>query len=67
MMISEPGQELPRCDPELSSAQSPVPHDYARATDLGDDGFEHGSLAGGSYEILRCRSCHRIAYKPLPD
>ena len=50
------------CDPALPSAQSPVPHDYEHVED------EYGSLAdGGSYEKLRCRSCGRITYSPLPD
>jgi hypothetical protein len=50
------------CDPELPSALSPVPHDYDVI------GLEDGSLAdGGSYEILRCKACRRIAYSQLPD
>jgi hypothetical protein len=51
-----------RCDPAVPSAQSPVPHDYVT------EGTEYGSLAdGGSYDRLRCRSCHRVAYEMLPD
>lgn len=51
-----------KCDPDLPGSQSPVPHDYESA------GEEYGSPGdGGSYEILRCRSCKRIAYQPLPD
>lgn len=52
------------CDPGLTDAQSPVPHDYQHESD------EYGSLAeGGSYERLRCTRphCHRLAYRPLPD
>lgn len=50
------------CDPGLPSAFSPVPHDY----EIQDT--EYDSLAnGGSYEQLRCRACHRIAYHQLPD
>lgn len=29
---------------------------------------EYDSLEnGGSYEVLRCTRCHRIAYQPLAD
>jgi hypothetical protein len=50
------------CDPALPSAESPVPHDYKTI------GTDYGSLAdGGSYEVLCCRVCERVAYSPLPD
>lgn len=50
------------CDPAKPSNLSPAPHDYKEI------GEEYGSLAaGGSYEILECRVCGRIAYSPLPD
>jgi len=58
--VSKP--DPPPCDPGMPSALSPVPHDYEPA------GEEYGSLAGGgSYERMRCRVCHRIAFAPLPD
>lgn len=51
-----------RCEPDKRSARSAVPHDYATV------GEEYGSLAdGGSYWVLRCRSCGRTAYEPMPD
>lgn len=50
------------CDPKKTSRQSPEPHDYEVI------GEEYGSLAdGGSYEILKCKACGRIAYSQLPD
>jgi hypothetical protein len=50
------------CDPAKPNAESPVPHDYEVI------GEEYGSLAsGGSYEVLECRVCGRVAYSPLPD
>jgi hypothetical protein len=55
----------PKCDPALPSAQSPVPHRYEPD---GPNPEEYGALAdGGSFRRLRCTSCHRIAYEPLPD
>jgi len=60
--MSESAEPAPRCNPLLPSAHSPVPHDYA-VTDT-----EYGDLgSGGSYEVLECQACQRIAYRPLPD
>lgn len=56
------GDPAPQCDPALPSRLSPVPHAYEVA------GTEYGSLGGGgSYDVLACRACGRIAYEPLPD
>jgi hypothetical protein len=50
------------CDPTKESRLSPVPHEY-EAT-----GEDYGSLAdGGSYDVLTCRVCGRVAYSALPD
>lgn len=60
-MPIEGEQEL-LCDPEKESRLSPVPHDY----ELIDE--EYGSLAdGGSYDVLKCRRCGRVAYSQMPD
>jgi hypothetical protein len=50
------------CDPTKESRLSPVPHDYEHV------GEEYGSLGdGGSYDILKCRVCGRVAYSPMAD
>lgn len=50
------------CDPTKMSRDSPVPHRYVVVDE------EYDSLAnGGSYDVLRCTVCGRIAYSPLPD
>jgi hypothetical protein len=50
------------CDPTKESRLSPVPHAYEVV------GEEYGSLAdGGSYEVLRCHCCGRVAYSPMGD
>lgn len=50
------------CDRAKESRRSPVPHDYEVT------GEDYGALgAGGSYEVLTCRRCGRVAYSPLPD
>lgn len=50
------------CDPARPSDASPVPHAYALV------GYEYASLAaGGSYEVLLCLACGRVAYTSLPD
>lgn len=52
----------PNCDPAQPTQSSPAPHDYEVV------GAEYDSLAnGGSYDILRCRRCGRIAYSPIAD
>lgn len=51
-----------QCDPHLESRLSPIPHDYEVVGD------EDGSLAdGGSYDVLKCRRCGRVAYSPIAD
>ena len=53
---------VPRCDPAKESRLSPVPHSYTSV------GQEDGSLSdGGSYDILKCTSCGRVAYVPIAD
>lgn len=53
---------LPQCDRTKPSDQSPWPHNYEH------HGYEYASLIeGGSYEILKCQRCGRIAYQMLPD
>lgn len=50
------------CDSTKESRLSPVPHDYEHV------GEEYGSLAdGGSYDVLKCRNCDRVAYSQMPD
>lgn len=50
------------CDRAKESRLSPVPHDYEE-TDQ-----DYGSLAdGGSYDVLKCRACGRIAYSQMAD
>ena len=50
------------CDRRKPSAWSPVPHDYEEIDE------EYGGLAdGGSYYVLKCKSCSRVAYSPMPD
>ena len=52
----------PHCDPAKESRLSPVPHSYTSV------GQEDGSLSdGGSYDILKCTSCGRVAYAPIAD
>ena len=51
-----------QCDRSQPSRTSPVPHDYEVTGD------EDGSLAdGGSYDVLTCRRCGRVAYSPVAD
>ena len=53
---------VPGCDPTKESRLSPVPHSYNSI------GQEDGSLSdGGSYDILRCENCGRVAYSPIAD
>jgi uncharacterized OB-fold protein len=50
------------CDPRKPSQRSPVPHLYEEA------GEEYESLGnGGSYYVLKCKNCGRVAYSPMPD
>lgn len=50
------------CDPTKESRLSPVPHDYETVAE------EYGSLGGGgSYDVLRCRVCGRVAYSAMAD
>jgi uncharacterized OB-fold protein len=50
------------CDPQKQSNQSPVPHVYE---EIGED---YGSLGdGGSYFMLKCKNCGRVAYSPMSD
>lgn len=50
------------CIKEYEDRLSPVPHDYEMV------GEEYGSLdSGGSYDILKCRVCGRVAYSPIAD
>ena len=50
------------CDPTKPSDESPIPHAYDEI------GEEYGSLAdGGSYTVLQCAVCGRVAYSQLPD
>jgi hypothetical protein len=54
--------EQPFCDPTKPTSESPAPHDYETV------GEEYGSLAsGGSYDVLKCQNCGRVAYSPMPD
>ncbi len=53
---------MERCDPTKETRKSPVPHSYENV------GEEYDSLGnGGSYDILKCRNCGRIAFSPIAD
>lgn len=53
---------LTPCSKGEESRNSPVPHDYKHVDD------DYGSLGdGGSFEVLCCIVCGRVAYSPLPD
>lgn len=55
-------KEMPTCDKTLESRLSPVPHSYDVV------GTEEGSLSdGGTYDVLECRRCGRVAYSMVAD
>lgn len=57
-----PADQDVRCDRTKESARSPVPHAYEVT------GAEYDSLSnGGSYDILTCQACGRIAYSSMAD
>lgn len=50
------------CDKTKPNNLSSVPHDYENV------GEEYGSLGdGGSYDVLKCKVCGRIAYSMMAD
>lgn len=51
-----------KCDKTKESRLSPVPHTYKKID------TEYGSLGdGGSYDVLECTECGRVAYSPIGD